>query len=51
MHLEEEIKTKNTLLIKHSQENNIGELQTLSKALAIDEVSLHNLYEKLNPYM
>lgn len=46
MHLEEEIKTKNTLLIKHSQENNIGELQTLSKALAADEATLHNLYEK-----
>lgn len=46
MHLEEEIKTKNTLLIKHSQENNIGELQTLSKALATDETTLHNLYEK-----
>lgn len=46
IHLEEEIKTKNTQLIKHSQENNIGELQILSKALAVDEVTLHNLYEK-----
>ena len=46
MHLEEEIKTKNTLLIKHSQENNIGELQTLSKALALDESTLHLLYEQ-----
>ena len=46
MHLEEEIKTKNTLLIKHSQENNIGELQTLSKALALDESTLHVLYEQ-----
>ena len=46
MHLEEEIKTKNVQLIKYSTEGNIGELQTLSRALATDENTLHTLYEK-----
>lgn len=46
MHLEDEMKIKNVLLIKHSESGDIGELQKISKALAQDEGSLQKLYTK-----
>ena len=45
MHLEELMKTKNALLIKHSENNDIGELQKLSIELSSHEKELELLYE------
>lgn len=45
MHLEELMKTKNALLIQHSLNNDIGELQKLSIELSTHEKELERLYE------
>ncbi|MDD2382630.1 MAG: ABC-F family ATP-binding cassette domain-containing protein [Sulfurospirillaceae bacterium] len=46
MQLEEMIQSKNTLLIKHSENNDIGELQKLSIELSSHEKELEILYER-----
>ncbi len=46
MHLEELMKTKNALLIQHSLNNDIGELQKLSIELSTHEKELERLYEQ-----
>lgn len=44
IHLEEVMKEKNALLILHSENSDIGELQRISKELSRDEEALQKLY-------